>query len=86
MQLRFAAREVRWRKLAATKPSVSTWKTPPAPRRVKRRGPAGNRACSHRAFVRGDDGCAELFVAGSPQHRDALRGLCRIADYAEYER
>ena len=40
----------------------------------------------NRAFVRGDDGCAELFVAGSPQHRDALRGLCRIADYAEYER
>ena len=25
------------------------------------------------AFVRGDDGCAELFAAGSPQHRDALR-------------
>jgi len=27
----------------------------------------------NRAFVRGDDGCAELSFAGSPQHRDALR-------------
>ena len=26
----------------------------------------------NRAFVRGNDGCAELFAAGSPQHRDAL--------------
>ena len=25
------------------------------------------------AFVRGNDSCAELFAAGSPQHRDALR-------------
>ena len=69
-----AAREVRWTKPAATSPSVSTWRTPLWPRRVKAAWSSRNASdCGDRRFVRRKDLVGDRLVADRPQRRDALR-------------
>ena len=68
-----AAREVRWTKLAAMSPSVSTCRTPLCPRRVNDAWSSTKANAGDRGLVRGQDLIGGRLVRERPQHRDALR-------------